>query len=416
MRKILYFHHGGAIGGAPLSLLFLLRALDRSRYIPIVVTTRPGPIIDLYRHEGIETHVATDVSTNVEGRIDDFSHTTLEWYNHRHWWPLPGRLLRFGASIRNAQRIVERFQPDLVHLNSSTLAAAAIGTRRAGVPLVWHIREPLARGYLGLRRAWLRSVIHRTADRVVAISHHDAGRLLPSERIRVIYNFVDLAHFDRNLSGDAVRAELGIAPDAKVVVMLGGVAPPKGTLTLVRALPRVLAAHPGVRFLVAGPAPRTLDEGGVKGLAKRLLGVDAYQRRVIRALNETNAGDALTFTGVRQDIPQVIAASDLLIFPSTVPHFARPVIEAAAMAKPAIASDLGGPAELIVHGETGLLVPPNNPGALADAITELLNDPDRASEMGEAGYQRACKHFNAGVNARATLALYDEILAERGAL
>jgi hypothetical protein len=168
VRRVLYFHHGGAIGGAPLSLLYLLRQLDRARYTPVVVTTRPGPVVDLYRNEGIDTHVAADLA----GRIDDFSHTTLEWYNLKHWWPLPGRLLRFPASVRHAQRIVERFKPDLVHVNSSTLAAAVIGTRRAGVPIVWHIREPLARGYLGLRRAWLRGIIHRAANRVVAISEH----------------------------------------------------------------------------------------------------------------------------------------------------------------------------------------------------------------------------------------------------
>jgi glycosyltransferase involved in cell wall biosynthesis len=153
--------------------------------------------------------------------------------------------------------------------------------------------------------------------------------------------------------------------------MLGGVSPPKGTLTFVRALPTVRAAQPDVRFLVAGPLPRTSVGGGARGLAKRLLGVGAYQRSVMRALSEADVGDSLIFTGVRQDIPQVLAASDVLVFPSTVPHFARPVIEAAAMGKPAIASDVGGPAELVVNGETGLLVPPKDAHALAEAIVEL---------------------------------------------
>jgi glycosyltransferase involved in cell wall biosynthesis len=410
VRKVLYFHHGGAIGGAPLSLLYLLRQLDRARYTPVVITTRPGPVVDLYQSEGIETYVASDLA----GRIDDFSHTNLVWYNHKLWWPLPGRLLTFGASVRHARQIVERFQPDIVHVNSSSLAAAAIGARQAGAPVVWHIREPLARGYLGLRRAWLRRAIDRTAARVVAISEHDAAQLHPSDRVRVIHNFVDLTHFDRNLSGEGVRAELGIPPGAKVVAMLGGVSPPKGTLTFVQALPLVHAVHPNIRFLVAGPSPRTLAGGGAKGLTKRLLGVDAYQRRVLRALAQIDAEGTLTFTGVRQDIPNVLAASDVLIFPSTVAHFARPVIEAAAMAKPAIASDLGGPAELIADGETGLLVPPKDPIALAKAIIDLLDNPARAAAMGEAGCQRARKLFNAEINARATLALYDEVLSEEG--
>jgi glycosyltransferase involved in cell wall biosynthesis len=369
-----------------------------------VVTLKPGPVVDLYRAEGIETRV--------EEGISDFSHTTLEWYGGRAWWRLPGKLLRIPASIRRTRRLVEEVAPDLVHLNSSTLAPVALGCARAGVPVVWHIREPLARGYLGVRRGLIRRVIHRHAVRVVAISQHDADQLIPSERICVIHNFVDFDQFDRDLSGDAVRAELGIDLGAPVVVMLGGIAEPKGTLVLMRALPQLLRQVPNVRVIVAGPPPRRLNEPGLKGLAKRLLRVDAYQKAVADALGrlDAQARNAITFTGIRQDIPAVLAACDCLAFPSVVPHFARPIIEAAAMAKPAVASDLGGPRELVVDGETGVLVPPDDPDALADALADLLGDRDRAREMGEAAYRRARAMFDANTNAAATIALYDEIL------
>jgi glycosyltransferase involved in cell wall biosynthesis len=280
------------------------------------------------------------------------------------------------------------------------------------VPIVWHIREPLARGYLGIRRGLIRRVIHRHAARVVAISQHDADQLIPSERIRVIHNFVDFGQFDRTLSGDAVRKELGIAPSAPVVVMLGGIAEPKGALVLVRALPRLLHKVPNARVIVAGPPPKLLNEPGLKGFAKRLLRVDAYQQAVANALDrlDTQARKAIIFTGIRQDMPAVLAACDCLVFPSVVPHFARPIIEAAAIGKPAVASDLGGPRELIVDGETGLLVPPNGPDALAGALAGLLTSPDRAREMGEAAYRRALTMFDANTNAAATIALYDDIL------
>jgi glycosyltransferase involved in cell wall biosynthesis len=307
---------------------------------------------------------------------------------------------------------VEHFKPDVVHLNSSTLAMAALGVHQTGTPMVWHIREPLARGYLGLRRRWLRNVIDRTADRVVSISNSDAARLKASDRIRVIYNFVDLTQFDRALTGTNVRDELGLDAADRVVVMLGGAARPKGTTVFIKALPYVLERHPNAFFLIAGPPPKTLDEGGVKGVAKRLLGADAYKRRVLRLLDQVDTQGRLMFTGIRQDIPHILAMSEMLVFSSTVPHFARPVIEASAMGKPAIASNLGGPAELIVDGETGLLVPPANPAALADAICTLLDDPALANKMGDAGYNRALAHFNAEINARNTLALYDEITAD----
>lgn len=406
MRRILYIHHGGAIGGAPMSLLYLLRQLDRARCEPVIVTLQPGPAADLYRAEGIETHV--------EAGISDFSHTTLEWYGGRDLWRLPGKLLRILPSIQRTQALLRRLTPDLVHLNSSTLAPCAIACRREGVPVVWHIREPLAQGYFGLRRAWLRRTIDRCATRVVAICQHDADQLIPSDRVRVIYNFVHFEQFDRSLSGTAVRAELGIAPDAPVVTMLGGISQPKGTLTLVRALPALVEAVPGVRVVIAGPGPvaGSSTTGGMKGLAKRLLGADAYERAVwqaIRVLPE-QARAALIFIGVRRDIPQVLAASQCLVFPSSVPHFARPIIEAGAMGIPAAASDLGGPRELVVQGETGLLVPPDDPAALATALADLLHDRDKASAMGEAAYARARRLFDAQTNAAATIALYDEVL------
>lgn len=258
----------------------------------------------------------------------------------------------------------------------------------------------------------IRRVLHRHAARVVAISRYDADQLLPGDHVRVVYNFVHFDQFDRSLTGEAFRAEFGIPADAPVVTMLGGVAEPKGTLTLVRALPALVERVPGVRVVIAGPPPKPLAEPGLKGLAKRLLGVDAYQKAVQHAVAALDAAarEALIFTGIRHDVPDILAASDCLAFPSTVPHFARPIVEAAAMGVPSVASDLGGPQELVVHGETGLLVPPGDPAALAAGLADLLTDPARRAAMGEAAYERACRLFDARRNAAATLALYDEVL------
>jgi glycosyltransferase involved in cell wall biosynthesis len=405
MKSILYIHHGGGIGGAPLSLLYLLQQLDRSRFKPVVVTLRPGPMVDLYRAEGIEAHV--------EPGISDFSHTNLEWYGRREWWRLPGKLLRLLPSIRKTREVIRRIKPDLVHLNSSTLAPSAIACAQEHMPVVWHIREPLAKGYLGIRRAILRRLIDRIASRVIAISQYDANQLTPSQRIKVVYNFVDFSTFNPEIKDNAIRAELNIAPGAPVILMLGGVAEPKGTLELVRAVPLLLKRVPDARIIIAGPAlQRGVVDGGLKGIAKRVLRTDAYDSAVAKALDAGGSAvqNAVIFTGIRQDIPQLIVASNILVFPSVVPHFARPIIEAAAMGIPSVASDLGGPKELILHGETGLLVPSRDPQVLADALAELLYNPGRTHAMGEAAYLRARQLFDAGTNAATTLAVYDEIL------
>jgi len=410
VKRILYIHHGYGIGGAPLSLLFLLQKLDREKYEPVVLCLYESAAAGLYRKEGIETYV--------DGAIKEFGHTTLCWYRISHPWELMQlvfRTLQLAPSIWATMRFLEEHPADLVHLNSSGLPACAIGARRAGVPVVWHIREPLAPGYFGLRRALLRRCIHKYADRVIAICENDANQLIRDKRVRVVYNFVDFDQFDRHISGDEFRSELGLNENTRLVAMLGGVSEVKGTLPFVQALKYVKEKQSDVRFLIVGHSGFADDGGGalkekIKRLAKKLMSVAAYSQRVFKFIKQEDLEKDVVFTGVRRDIPQILAAADLLVFPSITPHFARPIIEAGAIAKPVVASDLGGPRELVRHGETGFLVPPEDPKALAEAIIEILSDDQLARRQGEAGYAQARKLFDADVNAAQTFALYDEPL------
>lgn len=402
-RRVLYVHHGGAIGGAPLSLLYLLQRLDRTQYEPIVVTLKPGPVTALYEAAGIETHVCAEMA--------DFSHTELEWYGRRDaLWRLPLQAAKYPGSVRAARHLIRRFRPALVHLNSSTLSAAARAARLEGVPVVWHIREPLADGYFGWRREWMKRRIDRDADRVIAISHHDAGRLRPSPRTRVIYNFVDLAHFDRRRRTLSAKTALGIAPEQPVIVMLGGVAAAKGTLTYVQAAERVCRARPDALFVIAGRQPSQSSDSGARRLMRRAFAIDAYDDAVSLASAGLVAEGHLRYVGVQHDVVPLLASADVLVFPATVPHFGRPLVEAAAMALPAIASSIGSAPELVVDQVTGVLVPPSNASALAQSILALLDDPVRAAAMGEAAHARATALFDATVNAQATFDVYREVL------
>ncbi|MBI5053740.1 MAG: glycosyltransferase family 4 protein, partial [Chloroflexi bacterium] len=244
------------------------------------------------------------------------------------------------------------------------------------------------------------------------ISEFDASRLIPSNEIRVIHNFVDFNTFDRNISIAETRKKLNLSPAQNVVVMLGGVAYPKGTLVFAQALPLVRKKVPNTKFLVAGQPPTIVDSSRIKSLAKFILQTDSYDRKVMRAASDSIASGHIRFIGQRTDIPQILAASDLLVFPSVVPHFARPIIEAGAMAKPVVASRLGGPLELVNDGVTGILTPPSDPAALADSIITLLTDPAKAKAMGEAGYRLAKEKFNAEINAKKTFEVYEEIFGD----
>jgi glycosyltransferase involved in cell wall biosynthesis len=171
----------------------------------------------------------------------------------------------------------------------------------------------------------------------------------------------------------------------------------------------VLRHIPDVHIVVAGSVPE-LNGGWRSNLSR----IQSYRRRIDRFVTAHDLTARVHFVGVRDDVPQLLAASDLLAFPSVVPHFARPIIEAGAMAKPVVASELAGPDELVVHSETGLLVPAGDPSALADAILRVLSDSGLSRAMAEAGYERARALYNAEINAAETIALYDELLPQAG--
>lgn len=401
-QRVCYFVHGQGVGGASLSLLYLIQQLDRERYFPIALFLSESRMCEIFREHGIETRV-------VHG-MKYFSHTTGEHVhlgNPRGFW----QLAMFLPSVWQTYRLVRRLRPDIVHLNSSTLAPQAIGAKLAGAKVVWQIREHVLDGHLGLRRKLHKWVGRHCADAMIFILKSEAERLGCPGKTHVIYNFVDFSIFDRR-KRDA-RVATG-QPNPKTVTLLGGVSKIKGALEFVRAYPLVRDRLGAVRFLIVGYDGRSRPGGRFINLLRKLretLTGPGYAHQVHEYAARHCDGE-VTFTGVVEDVPSILAETDLVVFPSTVAHFARPVIEAGAMAIPVVASDLEGPRELVIHGETGMLVPPGAPEALAKAIVTVLSDDDLARRMGEQGYERARRLFNAQTNSAATFAIYEQLLQD----
>ncbi len=402
---IIYIHHEKALGGAPLSLLYLLRQLDRAKYSPQILCLQEGPAADLFRKNGFPVQI-------VPG--PDLSHTELVWFRwwqfHKLFWRFLSSILLFFRlrqsllSIRNELSSLSpnlpppstpTFQP-LVHLNSSTLLVGALAAKSLGLPVIWHIREPLARGYLGIRRGILRLAIYFLPDQIIAISRYDAAQLgsiasAASNKSTVIHNFVDFSEFKAVQPNGPLRTELNIPTDAPLILFLGGSARVKGADVLLQAAPSILGSLRTAHLLIAG---ETSPEFQLKATTAQL---SPFRNR-------------LHLLGHRHDIPSLLSNACVLLFPSTVPHFARPVIEAAAMARPVIASDLGGVRELVIKNETGILIPPNNPVELSRAVIELVQDEPRACRLGQQGLTLAQERFDAQQNAAATVAIYERML------
>lgn len=411
MQRILYIQHAGSLGGSAISLLALVKALGRTQYEPIVACIHQTPeVIKLYADAGIEAFYWPG--------IDIFPHTTggaFQLLNPLDALQLARTLWRFPSSIRATEALIHHVQPDMVHLNSLVLPSSAIAAKRCRVKLIWHIRESVAHGTVGIRKWWLGRLVRQLADEAIFISA-DGRKLLVNNRFGVVIpNSIDFGIFDYRIDGTPIRAELDIPRDAKVILFLGGRGVIKGIFPLLKSMPLVKQRVPNSVLLVGGGAYH-FSGRRISALARSVLplvGSGTVAQRVDKLLAQYQMQDYVYMLEWRKDIPQLLAASDVLVFPSIEPHFARPVIEAGVMKKPVVASRIGGVEELVIDGETGVLVPPGDAEALADALVRVLTAPDEAARMGENGYREAQARFDEQINVDTMIEVYQRLLVSR---
>ncbi len=396
-KKILYIHHGKGLGGAPLSLLLLINALDKDKYHPVVLFLHNSQIVELYKQNGIE----------VAGIVDryDFSHTKIWWFT---WYHFPYFLRSVWDTLRTEHSIAsywfDKIKPDIIHLNTSSLIAWGKVAYKKGIPVIWHVREPLADGYFGFRKWIIQKYVAKYSSKILPICKHDALPWKNNPKMHVVYNAVDPRKFDFNL----MSSQLAWAPEppgrrrlegcervplSPQILFLGGLSQEKGTLVIFKAFEKVLKQLPKtnlteVKLLVAGYFD--LDLNSVS-FCKKFFPAYKFKLEVSDILEKIK--DSVVLLGPIQNIPQAMAASDVIVFPATVGHFARPIIEAGFMKKPVIASDLAPLDELVINNQTGYLIDPQDIDAWADKLFLLLTDKDLNIKMGEAGYNFCVQHF-----------------------
>jgi glycosyltransferase involved in cell wall biosynthesis len=298
--------------------------------------------------------------------------------------------------------ICRRMRPAIVHThNPKPGVYGRLGARVANVPVVINTvhglyaqpEDPCGRraAVYGLER-----IAAACSDAELLQNPEDLPVLrrlgVPSERLHLLGNGVDLARFDPSIYTEgraAVRAELG-ATDAEVVVgIVGRLVAEKGYREVFEAARELRSSHPNVRFVVVGPPD--LDKA------------DA----ITRAELDRAADDAgISFLGMREDVERLYPAMDLYVLASHREGFPRSAMEAAAMGLPMVATDIRGCRQVVEHGRTGLLVPLRSPRALATAIGELSDDPLRRSAMGRAARAKAVSEFDDRQQVRKTLEVY----------
>jgi glycosyltransferase involved in cell wall biosynthesis len=414
VKRVLFIQHTNAISGSAMSLLYTAQGLDRRKYVPVVALTRPSAAVtSLYANAGIET-------VSAEG-ITSYRHTTGGWFGYRNpldYWGRAKQRLRVRAGIRATNELVQRTQPDLVHLNSVTLLPSAMALAALGTPFVWHVREAPVQGWFGRRRQWIGRHLLSLPGSLVFLSDYDrrawTGR---DDAGAVIPNFVDFGVFDYRLDGAQARGALGCGPDAPVVLYMGGFSRIKGIHVLIPAIARLKKHLPTVRCVIPSGVTAPPTDRLVR-LARRVLpavGSGTFAQRVARDIARLGVGENLILLPPDPDAARLYAAADVVVFPSVEPHFARPVIEAGAMAKAVVASRIGGVTDLVRNGITGTLVTPGAPVELADALCGLLEDPGARGGMGRAGLEQARSRFDRDTNMRRIENVYEETIQGAGA-
>ena len=241
--------------------------------------------------------------------------------------------------------------------------------------------------------------VTRRVTAVVAVCESIKRRLVasgvPEEKIEVIYSGTDLARFHPGVDGSALRRELGLGPGAALVTQIG-IRSWRGNEDVLDAMVRVRREAPHARLLLVGAPPARIVSLGDKARARGI-------------------GDAVTVLGHREDVPEILAASDLVVDASYAGlGLTGSIREALAVETPVIATDLEGMPELITDGETGLLVPPRNPEAMAQAMLRVLENPARAKAMARAGRKRVESQFSLSAKLDRTEALYTRLVGAAG--
>ncbi len=374
-RKVFFLLDSLNVGGTETQAVELAIRLDPARYEVTLGCLRVrGPLLE---------------------KLAESPVSTREFYPKGGFDSISGvyQLLRLAVFLRSGG-----FQ--IVHThdlwsNLMGVPAAVI----ARVPVIISSRRDLAHfdWYQTRRRVWLRRIQNLSA---VILTNADAIRdaliaddHFASQKVRVIRNGVDTERFDA-----LDRDRTWLIPDTsgeKWIGLVGNMhSDVKGHPWLIAAAPEILSEFPNTRFVLIGDGEHRKD----------------FERQVA----ELGLGQSFSFLGRRDDVPRILACCDIAVLPSKAEGLPNAVLEYLAAGLPTVASRVGGNAEIIEDGETGLLIPPQDSAALSAAVLRLMRDPDLAAGLGEKGREFVASHFSFSRLVENVNQLYTELLHSRG--
>jgi glycosyltransferase involved in cell wall biosynthesis len=375
---VLYLTPYGTIGGAERALLELLAELDRARFVPVVVLGAAGPLVAELEARGIEAVV------------EPFPSPPL------HRLPWPPTIARLVRAARRIRRLAMGRHARILHCGDVLGLMLLIAARPRGARLVYQLN------YLGgaARRMAFACLALPAVDRILAVSARQPARLGPAPgllagRTSVVPPGIRAASFEDG-EARALRRELALGDDAPLVGLVARYDTWKGHAVFLEGAARIRSRRPDVRFAMVG--------GCLNG--DQLPHLRRYRDAVLARMKMLDLEESVAVLGHRGDVAAVLAGLDVLVCPSDDEPFGMIVLEALAAGTPVVASDSGGPAEILEHGRSGLLFSTGNADALAAAVLRVLDEPGLGGRLAEEGRRRLRSAFTGTRYARDVEAIY----------
>lgn len=370
------------IGGAQEVVRTLVEYLAQSGCKPIVCALEDGPMRQEIEKSGIKVEL-------FKGRTKTLAHG-------------PGLVLDLLRVRRDLAELVQKYQIEVVQTHlvfpiDLLLLTLLENTSLKTVIWTFHSANPMSKRSK-LRKAFCGQAYRlgtRRLGQLVSVSDKVEKATLEQigpvqNKTAIIHNGVDLRRYGNPVGRLAVRKSLGLGADAQVAITVGTLLRAKGHRFLIKAAAILVPQHPNLHFLFAGDG----ELGDELRAQARSLSVQ----------------DNIHFLGNRSDVPALLAASDLFVLPSLWEGLSMALLEAMASRKPIVATIVSGTQYVLADGKTGLLVPPGDPEALAQAIAHVLADPQHAQAMAAAAQEHVEREFSAQKQADEHIALYTRLL------
>ena len=389
-QNILYMASRANIAGGEVYLLDVFRHLDRSRFHPIVAVPKEGQFSEKLRELGIDCVISA---------VDyGWLKPPMPWY--RFLGSLQSRVRQLGD-------VLQKNQIALVHTNSNMILEGALAARLSGLPHVHVVHIPFQEDLPVYRRvplapASFAQLIGELSARVVAVAEPVAMSIsppIPREKIRVIHNGLDLDAYAnaRAKANGSFRREIGIPANEMLIAAIGRIHPDKGFEYFVEAASIVHRAVPDAHFIIAGAGDSPV-----------------YEKQLRMQIKDTGLSGTVHLVGFRDDIPRILAETDIFVLTSRSEGGPYVLLEAMACGCACIASRCGGFVEYIIRdGETGWLVDYGDAKTAAQYVLDLISDRSQRARLGDAGMAVAFSaEFDVRHSVQRLISVYDEVLEE----